>query len=160
MWIMKWATVIPQLPIHIGLQMFVHSFYWRFVGDWPGTTVLTSVDHLNQIARNNRLEIGEKLQLSNSGWHLTWFLQPSDWVKKMDGYSHFDWSKPHFKELSWIEVSKRRTLPCLRILTNPSTVRQPVLILTRENSTTALHLILQWMTYLSLYWQTKTDSLT
>lgn len=108
LWMLKWSKEISGHgnSLHIGLQMFVHSFYWRFHGDWQGTTVLTTVKFLEDHTSSFKIDINQpNNKLSNSGWHLTWFLQPSDWIRKMDGYSHFDWSKPEYKQLSWIEVN-------------------------------------------------------
>jgi hypothetical protein len=39
-----------------------------------------------------------------AAWHLTWFLQPAEWISKIRSYSHYDWNKPELETIDHVMV--------------------------------------------------------
>jgi beta-1,4-mannosyl-glycoprotein beta-1,4-N-acetylglucosaminyltransferase len=97
--------------VKLSMLQMTYNFRWKTTYyDWLHPFVITDVGTRNlsyNFVRLNQEGGGTKSKLiKNAGWHLSYFLTPNEFIRKIESYAHTECNKEEFKD-------RKKILSCM-----------------------------------------------
>jgi beta-1,4-mannosyl-glycoprotein beta-1,4-N-acetylglucosaminyltransferase len=88
--------------IHFEMMFLRYNFLWKEPQVWVHPFFTTDEGTRNGSFSDMRLN--PDMVLQNSGWHLSYFLNPDELVRKLESFAHTEYDKPKYKKKEFIKT--------------------------------------------------------
>ena len=95
-----------DFPMAFEMHGHYYSFQYRSEKPWRAPFAV-SFGPTNRYAAFDRMQPRKtsRLNITNAGWHCSWFLTPQEMQLKLTSFSHSEYNAPPFNQASYIEWS-------------------------------------------------------
>jgi beta-1,4-mannosyl-glycoprotein beta-1,4-N-acetylglucosaminyltransferase len=77
----------------------LYNFKWKILQNWTHPFVITDIGTRNLSYSYIRLNLeGGNKFINNAGWHLSYFLTPNDFIRKIEAFAHSEHNIKKFKD--------------------------------------------------------------